>query len=197
MTDEQPPIRTDWGGLVRSSFGTSFWMFVLLAIATAGICYAIIGPQAFESAVASDRRLLAELLPRVVAAQLAAGFVWILVPRERMSAFLNRHRGHGGLALAAVAGIITPGGPASAFPFLAILAGAGADRGILVAYITSWALLGMQRMIVWDIGFMGLEFSLTRFVISLPLPIVAGLIARRLPYSAAIETGPIEESSRK
>lgn len=172
-------------------------MFVLLAIATAGICYAIIGPQAFESAVASDRRLLAELLPRVVAAQLAAGFVWILVPRERMSAFLNRHRGHGGLALAAVAGIITPGGPASAFPFLAILAGAGADRGILVAYITSWALLGMQRMIVWDIGFMGLEFSLTRFVISLPLPIVAGLIARRLPYSAAIETGPIEESSRK
>jgi hypothetical protein len=86
------------------------------------------------------------------------------------------------------AGLITPGGPASAFAFLAILAAAGADRGILVTYITSWALLGMQRIVVWDIPFMGMEFSVLRLLISVPLPIVAGLIARRLPYATAIES---------
>jgi hypothetical protein len=63
---------------------------------------------------------------------------------------------------------------------LAILAGAGADRGILVSYITSWALLGVQRMIVWDIPLMGVDFSVLRFAVSLPLPILAGYIARRI-----------------
>ena len=90
--------------------------------------------------------------------------------------------------LATAAGIITPGGPASAFPFLAILAGLGADIGILVAYITSWALIGIQRIIVWDMPFMGADFSLLRLLVSLPLPILAGIVARRLPLTVSFES---------
>ena len=67
------------------------------------------------------------------------------------------------------------------FSLLAVLGGAGADRGALIAYITSWAMLGLQRVLVWDVPFMGAEFSLTRLLICLPLPIIAGLIARSLP----------------
>ena len=89
--------------------------------------------------------------------------------------------------LATLAGSVTPGGPASAFPPLAILAGTGADRGILVAYITSWALLGIQRIIVWDIPLMGIDFSMLRLLIGLPLPIIAGMVARRLPFSVTLE----------
>ena len=70
---------------------------------------------------------------------------------------------------------------------LLILAGSGADRGLLVAYITSWAILGVQRIIVWDIPFMGIDFSLLRFLIGLPLPIIAGMLARRLPFSVSFE----------
>ena len=47
-------------------------------------------------------------------------------------------------------------------------------------YITSWAILGAQRIIVWDIPFMGIEFSMYRLLISIPLPIIAGLLARRM-----------------
>ncbi len=146
----------------------------------AAIGYIVLGQDAFTDVIVRDRELLADLLPRVAGAQILAGFVWVLLPRDRMSTFMTSNRGKRGLVLAAAAGAITPGGPASAFPFLAILAGSGADRGILVTYITSWALLGAQRIIVWDIPLMGIEFSIFRLLLSIPLPIIAGLLARRL-----------------
>lgn len=190
MTGDQRAGPVDWPELIKKSFGPSFWIFVALAVLMAGVCYAVLGPETFAAAIDRDRDLLADLLPRVAAAQVVAGFVWVLLPRERMSRFLNRNRGRRGLFIAAAAGAVTPGGPASAFPFLAILAGTGADRGILVAYITSWALLGVQRIIVWDIPLMGIDFSLLRFLVGAPLPIIAGMLARRLPFSVTLQTDP-------
>jgi len=101
------------------------------------------------------------------------------------------------LLVAAAAGLITPGGPASAFPLLALLGSAGADRGILVAYITSWALLGVQRILVWDLPFMGAEFSATRFLVCLPLPILAGVIARRLPFRVKLVDSSPQRSTHQ
>lgn len=189
LNPESPPPVT-WRALLRKSFGPGFWVFLLLAVCLGWICYTVLGPEVFREGVAHDLDLILDLLPRVAAAQLAAGFVWVLVPRDKMAAFVRRNSGRRGLLLAMIAGAITPGGPASAFPLLAILAAAGADRGILVAYITSWALLGAQRLIVWDIPFMGIEFSVLRLLISLPLPIIAGLIARRLHYDSGAPGSP-------
>lgn len=174
---------TNWPALLKRSFGASFWMFVAVAALMGAICYAVVGPQGFHSVIARDRELLADLLPRVAAAQVVAGLALVLIPRDRMSQFMNRNRGHRGLLLATAVGMITPGGPSSAYPFLALLATTGADRGILVTYITSWALVGMQRIVVWDVPFMGLDFSMLRFLICLPLPLLAGMLARRLPIT--------------
>jgi len=82
--------------------------------------------------------------------------------------------------------MVTPGGPSAAYSLLAVLAVSGADRGPLVTYITAWALLGMQRILIWDVPFMGPEFAILRFVVCLPLPIVAGLIARQLPLTLRV-----------
>lgn len=193
MSADKQPGRIDWPELLRESFGGSFWFFVALAAGMAGICYLVLGPEAFASAVARDRELLADLVPRVAAAQIVAWMIWVLLPRAKMSAFLKRNQGRRGLVIAAAAGAVTPGGPSSAFPFLLILAGSGADKGILVSYITSWALLGVQRVIVWDIPLMGIEFSLLRLLIGLPLPIIAGLLARRLPLNVSFEETPPPE----
>jgi len=179
-----------WPDLIKNSFGKSFWLFVGVAAAMAAVGYIVLGQDAFTDVIVRDRGLLADLLPRVGAAQILAGFVWVLLPRDRLSEFMRRNRGKRGLLLAAAAGAITPGGPASAFPFLAILAGSGADRGILVTYITSWALLGAQRIIVWDIPLMGVEFSIFRLLISIPLPIIAGMLARRLAFTVPPESSP-------
>jgi uncharacterized membrane protein YraQ (UPF0718 family) len=190
VTDARQAGQGRWLDLIKESFGKSFWVFVGVAAGTATLCYIVLGPDAFTNVIARDRELLVDLLPRVGAAQILAGFVWVLLPRDRLSEFMQRNRGKRGLILAAAAGAVTPGGPASAFPFLVILAGSGADRGILVTYITGWALLGVQRLIVWDIPFMGIEFSMFRLLISIPLPIIAGMLARRLAFTVPPESSP-------
>jgi uncharacterized membrane protein YraQ (UPF0718 family) len=197
MNDHRPGGRDWWRALLRESFGRSFWLFAAFAGLMAAVCYAILGPETFGSAVSRDFQLLGNMLPRVAAALAVAGFVWVLLPRERFSQLVTRNRGLRGLIIGEIAGIITPGGPASAFPFLAVIGGAGADRGILVTYITSWALLGVQRILIWDLPFMGTEFATTRFLVCLPLPILAGVIARRLPFSLTLEESARQEGSRQ
>jgi uncharacterized membrane protein YraQ (UPF0718 family) len=189
--------RAWWAAILRESFGPTFWLFAGFALLMAWICYAFLGPEVFGSAVDRDKSLLANTLPRLAAAQVVAGLIWVMLPRDRFSRLLGNNSGHRGLAIATVAGIITPGGPASAYPFLAIMGAAGADRGVMVAYISSWALLATQRMIVWDIPFMGIEFAALRFLVCLPLPILAGLIARRLPISMSLPADASPEVVRR
>lgn len=187
-----PGSRGWWIQLVRNGFGLPFWIFAGFAVVAAAVCYVTLGPDVFQSIVSEDLALLTGTVPRVAAAQLMAGLVWVLVPRERCLALIGANSGRRGLFVATAAGIITPGGPASAFSLLAIVAAAGADRGILVTYITSWALLALQRIIVWDLPFMGPEFSLTRFLCCLPLPLLAGTIARHLPIEMVLVEGPAQ-----
>ena len=176
--------------LIAEAFGKTFWYLFFFAILMALICYLVLGPQEFISALERDLEMLGEMLPRVMVALMLAGFVWVLMPRDRLSGLVGRESGMRGLVIATVAGAITPGGPASAYPFLAVLGAAGADRGALIAYIASWATLGVQRFLVWDLPFMGPEFSLARFLASAPLPIVVGLIARSLPFELSLNQPP-------
>jgi uncharacterized membrane protein YraQ (UPF0718 family) len=186
-----------WAGLLSDSFGPGFWGFFAVAVATGAACYVVLGAEAFAEAVQDDLEMVLQTLPRIVAALSIAGLLWVMLPRERLTKLIGSGPGPRGLLIATAVGVITPGGPASAFSLLALLGGAGVDRGVLVAYITSWAMLGFQRILVWDVPFMGAEFSLVRFFICLPLPILAGLIARRLPITLRLaEAEPVAEARR-
>lgn len=185
MPAKPTTVPEDLRSLLKRSFDKSFWFMAALACTSAVVCLVALGPDAFKATLREDTGMLAELLPRVIAAQILAALVWILMPRARLSEFMRRNHGKRGLLLATGAGMITPGGPVSAYPFLTLLAASGADRGMLVAYITGWALLGIQRIVVWDIPLMGLDFSILRFCVCLPLPILAGMIARWLPSPGA------------
>ena len=107
----------------------------------------------------------------------------------------GRQVGISGLIIAALAGAITPGGPSSAYALLAMLGLSGAERGAMVSYITAWALLGVQRILLWDVPFLGVEFALLRILCCLPLPIIAGLVARRLPFKLVIKAQKKNEIS--
>lgn len=175
---------------VALGFGPSFWGFAALALASGIACYAILGAEAFAGAVRDDLGRLAATIPRIAVALGIAGLIWVMLPRDRITGLVGSESGVRGLLIAVAAGMVTPGGPSAAFPLLAVLAGSGADRGAMVAYITSWALLGMQRILVWDVPFMGAELSAIRFSVSLPLIIAAGLLARRLPVTLRVADAP-------
>ena len=182
--------------VLQDAFGQSFWGFFAVAVATGVACYWLNGKDAFAHALDRDLGLLADLLPRVIVALTIAALIWGILPRDRVSGLVGRNSGLAGLAIATLAGAITPGGPASAYAFLAVMGASGADRGAMVAYITSWGMLGLQRVLVWDVPFMGTEFALMRLAVCLPLPIVAGLIARKLPFTLTLKDQTESQAGR-
>lgn len=178
----------NWRRRVASdAFGRSFWGFFAAAAAMGLLCWAIKGRDVVVAALRKDAAILLDLMPRVFIALSIAALIWVLLPRDRVSALVGKESGMRGLVIATMAGMITPGGPSSAYSLLAVMAVSGADRGALIAYITAWATLGMQRILIWDVPFMGAEFATLRFMVSLTLPLVAGLIARKLPLELRVK----------
>ena len=101
-----------------------------------------------------------------------------------------------GLIVAALAGMATPGGPMATFPIVLVLARAGADRGAVVCYIVSWALNGLQRILVWEVPLLGADFALLRLLCGLPLGVLAGMIARRVPIAWTRPESPLAAPRR-
>ena len=102
----------------------------------------------------------------------------VLVPQEVVSRHLGREGGFRAILIASIAGILTPGGPMVTVPFLVVLANSGAAMAPLVAYMTSWSLFGLQRIIAWEAPLMGWHFVVVRVLPSLAFPVLAGWLVK-------------------
>lgn len=158
---------------------TSFLIFAGLAFVAASLCL-MKGWDVFCKGWDFSIGLFLDIMPRIIAAFILAGFIEAMVPKGFITKWMGEKSGLRGIVIAEVAGILTPGGPMISFPLIAALYKLGADFGPLVCYVTAWELIGIQRMVVWEMPFMGVKFVTFRFVVSLVLPIIAGLMARRL-----------------
>lgn len=156
------------------------WLFVLLALVGGAAVWQLLGAAVFWTQLRESLQLLLQILPIIVFAMLLAGYFQVLVPRERMRRQLGEQSGLRGLLIATGAGAITPGGPFAAFPLVLALYQAGAGFGTCVAYVTSWSVLGLTRVLVFEVPLLGREFVMIRLLVSLPLPLLAGYIARHL-----------------
>lgn len=125
-----------------------------------------------------DATLLAETLPKVLAGCLMAAFVTMILPRELVARWVGHESGFTGLLIASFFGFLLPGGPITIYPVAGALLMMGADAGAVVAFITCWTLLGYSRALVWELPFFGAHFVIWRIAEALPLPIIAGLLAR-------------------
>jgi len=123
---------------------------------------------------------LATLLPKIGAGLFVAAAIPLLLPRERVSAWIGSESGTRGIILAATAGALLPGGPAMVFPLAAALLAAGADLGAGLAFITGWSLLSLNRTLIWELSFLDWRLVLLRVGLCLPAPILVGLAVRAL-----------------
>jgi hypothetical protein len=88
-----------------------------------------------------------------------------------------------------VMGAVLPGGPLTIYPVAGAFLLLGADVGTAVAFITAWNLLGYNRALIWELPFFGAEFVGWRIMIALPLPIIAGFVARLAARAIAARGG--------
>jgi uncharacterized membrane protein YraQ (UPF0718 family) len=164
----------------RKAFDWSSAAIAAAVVVSAAVVYWRDGQARFLEILLGDLGLFIDILPKVLAACLIAAFVAVMMPREVVLRWVGAESGVLGIIIATLAGIICPGGPITIFPIAAAFAAIGADIGATIAFITSWTLLGYARMLVWELPFFGGEFVFWRCLIALPMPIVAGLLARAM-----------------
>jgi uncharacterized membrane protein YraQ (UPF0718 family) len=115
-------------------------------------------------------------LPRVFCALLTAGFIGEILPRDVIASWLGHESGVLGIAVAAAVGAVMPGGPIIAFPIVVALAKAGAGFPALVTFLTSWSILGLQRVFAFELPMMGPKFVMNRLMVAFVLvPLSGGL----------------------
>ena len=131
--------------------------------------------------------LLGGVLPQLVLGFLLAGLVTVLLPREAIGSLVGEGSGLMGVGVATIAGAATPGGPFLQFPLVAALMQGGAGPGPVAAYLTAWALLGWQRVLIWELPMLGPGFTFARIAVTLALPIVVGLI---VPFAMRLFARP-------
>ena len=118
------------------------------------------------------------ILPRLIAALILTGMLQVLIPQELVSRHFGREAGLKAIVIASLAGVVTPGGPMVSVPLMVALANSGVGMAVLVAYITSWSLFGIHRIIAWEAPLMGWHFVAVRSVASLVFPVLAGWLVK-------------------
>jgi uncharacterized membrane protein YraQ (UPF0718 family) len=157
------------------------WAFAIVAALSIGAAAIVLHRDGIATArliLIEDIELFLTILPKVAAGCIIGAFVRLLVPREVIVRMVGAESGLRGLLIAAGVGAIFPGGPFTIFPLAGAFMLSGADRGAAVAFVTGWLLLGVNRAIIWEAPFFGTDIVLLRFLISLPLPVLAGMLTR-------------------
>jgi uncharacterized protein len=167
------PPQKNYRIILRRSMDTSTMVMIVAAMVTLGAVYWK-SPAAAGNGLSAAGSLILEIIPRMLAAFMLAGLIQAIVPQETIVKWMGHGSGARGILIGMTLGSVTPGGPMTHFPIIASLFKVGVGIGPLVSYLTAWSLFGMQRIIMWEIPFLGLKIVAVRFAVSFFFPFLAG-----------------------
>lgn len=122
---------------------------------------------------------LLSVTPMLIAAFLVAGLTQVLVSKELVERWLSASSGWRGILIACFAGALIPGGPYVYYPIAGSLLTSGAGLGVLVAFISAKNLWSISRL-PYEFALLGPELTVTRFLFTLVVPPLLGLLAEAL-----------------
>lgn len=131
-------------------------------------------PAAAHQGLNATGSLLLEITPRMIAAFTLAGLFQAIVPQELILSWMGNDSGIRGILIGMCLGGVAPGGPMTHFPVIASLYKMGVGVGPMVAYLSAWSLFGLQRIIMWEIPFLGPQIVAIRVAVSFFFPLLAG-----------------------
>lgn len=117
------------------------------------------------------------LLPRMVFALIAAGFIVKLIPTELIVRFLGAEAGFTAIIIGSLAGLLVPSGPVIVFAIAASFANEGASVPALVSFVSGWSIFAAHRIVIFEIPLLGIRFTRMRLIAAIPLPILAGALS--------------------
>jgi len=141
------------------------------------------GTGTFRRGIARAVEQALTLVPRMIFALIAAGFIVKLIPTELIGRYLGVEAGFTGILIGSLAGLLVPSGPVIAFAIAAAFANQGAAVPALVSFVSAWSIFAAHRVVIFEIPLLGARFTAVRLLSAFPLPVVAGslsLLALRL-----------------
>lgn len=117
------------------------------------------------------------LVPRLIFALIAAGFVVQLIPAEVIGRYLGEEAGFAGILIGSLAGMLVPAGPMVSFAIASAFAVAGGSAPALVAFLTSWSIFAAHRIFVYELPLLGAPWIRLRLAAVFILPLIAGAVA--------------------
>ena len=151
--------------------------YALFCIVGAYYCYHSEGLTGILRALATQEKMLVGMIPRITMALGIASLLWVLLDPEKLRITIQKRKGWVKVVYATILGAITPGGPSSSLAILNMFLKSGLGYLIGITYITAWSMLGVQRILIWDIPLLGTEQAGLRFISGFWLPAFAGLLA--------------------
>jgi uncharacterized membrane protein YraQ (UPF0718 family) len=153
---------------------------MLVAAALILLALYVKAPEKANQGLSAGFILFLEILPRMVLAFIFEGLMQVMAPQGVITSWMGQESGFRGLLIGMVLGTVTPGGPMTHFPIVATLYRSGVGVGPMVSYLTAWSLFGLQRVIMWELPFLGLSVVVVRAASSFVFPLLAGWISSYL-----------------
>lgn len=147
-----------------------------ITILLAGIGVDRQGPAVILEALGAGGQMLVKVLPLLIAAFILAGMIQAVVSRQTIRKWLGRESGVKGILLGGIAGALIPGGPYIFYPIAASFLLSGAEIGTVVTFVVAKNLWSLSRLPM-EIALLGPKLTFVRFVVTLPFPIIVGVIA--------------------
>ncbi|MDU8941769.1 hypothetical protein [Ovoidimarina sediminis] len=151
--------------------------FVLVALLAVLLGIALRRGEDFGPVVKRFVEQFAMLVPRMLCALVAAGFIAQLLPKEAIARLLGDEAGLMAIPLAAAVGLLVPAGPVITFAIAAVFAKSGASTAALVTFVTSWSIFAAHRIIIYELPLLGPSFLRLRVVSAAMVPLLAGVMA--------------------
>lgn len=161
--------------VIRNLDKTLLLLAVLVLIAL-GTAFLTGGWQLAFDGLKQTGRLFNTVWLRLLLGFTLGGLIRVVIPHALIAKWLGHTSGLKGILIGSYLGIILPGGPYVFLPIIASIYSAGAGVGPVIALMTGRALLSIDILVVWHIPFLGAGIPLARYITSLLIPPLLGLI---------------------
>jgi uncharacterized membrane protein YraQ (UPF0718 family) len=145
------------------------------------------GWQRIIAGLTQSTHLFNKVWLRLLLGFIFGGLIQVLIPRELIAKWLGPTSGMKGILIGSYIGVFITGAPFVRMPVIASIYRAGAGIGPVMAFLAGNG-LALQGVIVWQIPFLGVGISLTRYFVCLFIPPFVGLagaaVYRLLTFSA-------------
>ena len=116
-----------------------------------------------------------EMILALPAMFILAGLLDVWVPKEKVQNSIGKKSGIKGVIIVMLLGFMQAGALYAAFPVVYVLWKKGTSSTNIFIYLSSFSIAKIP-MLAFEIGFLGLKFSLLRIFISIPVFIVISII---------------------